>query len=326
MNNGHKNGNLNILITAASRRVALVKHFQRAVSENGHRGKVVATDTDSYSPALSFVESHHLVPLSSSPDYLDRILAICKKEKIRLVVPTIDEELPLFGHFKSEFEKEEIRVLVSDKKVGEICNDKYLTYKFFAEHGFPMAPTYLPREIDVDRVRYPLFIKPRTGRGSVGAHRINNERELRFFLDYVPDPVVQPFLPGREFTIDVLSDFQGRVISVVPRERLVIRSGVCDRGKTVKHPRLMELGGRIAEALNILGPANFQCKIDGEEITFFEVNPRFSGAIQLTVAAGADFFRWIVEMMNGGDLRPQIGEFTDGLLMSSYEESVYRQT
>lgn len=317
---------INILITAASRRVALVKHFQRVVCQNGGSGTVIATDTDKFSPALSFVERHHLVPLSGSPDYIRRIHEICLKEKIRLVVPTIDEELPLFGEVKSQFEREGIRVLVSDRRVGEICNDKYLTYRFFRDHGFPMAETFLPKDIDFSRIAYPLFIKPRMGRGSVGAYRIRNEQDLRFFLDYVPDPVVQQFLPGREFTLDVLADFRGRVISVVPRERLVIRSGVCDRGRTLKHPGLIEMGRRIAEALGVQGPANLQCKLDGDRIVFFEINPRFSGAIQLTVAAGADFFQWIVQMLRGAEVESRIGEFTDGLMMSSYEESVYRQT
>ena len=89
--------NINILITAASRRVALVKNFVRAINNNGCRGRVIATDTDSLSPALYFTDSHHLVPLSSSPEYIPAIKEICKKEDITLVIPTIDEELPTFG-------------------------------------------------------------------------------------------------------------------------------------------------------------------------------------------------------------------------------------
>ncbi|GMT41736.1 MAG: hypothetical protein IEMM0002_0147 [bacterium] len=122
--------------------------------------------------------------------------------------------------------------------------------------------------------------------------------------------------------MDVLCGFDGRVISVVPRERLVIRSGVSDRGRTEKNKKLIDLSAKVAETLGIIGAANLQCKVDGGKITYFEVNPRFSGAIQLTIKAGADFPAMILEMINGG-VAPRIGEFTDNLTMVSYEESLY---
>lgn len=168
----------------------------------------------------------------------------------------------------------------------------------------------------------PLFIKPRFGRGAVGAYPVKTERELDFFLDYVKDPVVQDFLPGSEYTVDVLSDYDGRVISVVPRERLVIRSGVSDRGRTVKNHKLIDLSIEVTSTLGIVGAANLQCKVDGDKITYFEINPRFSGAIQLTINAGANFPAMILEMLNGG-ISPRIGDFEENIIMVSYEESLY---
>jgi len=314
--------NINILITAASRRVALVRNFVRAINDTGCSGRIVATDTDSLSPALYFTDKHYLVPLSSSPEYIPAIKEICKKEDITLVIPTIDEELPTFGRYKDEFKKDGILILISDERTCKICNDKYETFKFFKERGLPFPDTYLPDEIDYSLVKYPLFIKPRFGRGSINAYPVRNERELKFFIDYIKEPVVQRFLEGREYTIDVLCNMKGKVLSVVPRERMVIRSGVCDRGKTVKDDVLIDAGIRAAEELNIIGPANLQCKVNGD-ITFFEVNPRFSGAIQLTINAGADFPAMIIGMLNGNPPEPCIGDFKDGLIMTSFEESIY---
>lgn len=315
---------LNILITAASRRVALAKYFKKAINRNGCSGKVVATDTDPNSPALYFTDSHHLVPLSSDPTYIKTIIEICKKENIRLVVPTIDEELHAFGGCGKQFKDQGIILLTSERETQEICLDKYLTYKFFKEKGLPFANTYLPEEIEPKKMTYPLFIKPRMGRGSVHAYPVKSEKELTFFLYYIENPVVQTFLEGKEFTIDILCDLDGKVISVVPRERIVIRSGVCDRGVTVKDWNLINTSVRIAESLNIIGPANFQCKLHQGKVTFFEVNPRFSGAIQLTITAGADFPGMIVDMVNGDSLKPAIGDFRDSLTMICYEETIYR--
>ena len=96
--------------------------------------------------------------------------------------------------------------------------------------GHRGRPSFLPDALPAE-LAFPLFIKPRVGRGGVSAFPVRNARELAFFVDYVPNPVVQAFLDGPEFTIDVLCDFAGRPIAVVPRERVVVRAGVVDRGR-----------------------------------------------------------------------------------------------
>lgn len=313
----------NILVTAASRRVAMIRGFSNALKKLGVKGKVVCTDTDILSTGLRFCDAFHLAPLSDSDDYIPALVKICKKENISMLVPTIDEELEVFGRHKKHFADAGVTLLVSDEKVGKTCRDKYLTSRFFNENGFPFAETYLPENMDRANMDYPLFIKPRWGRGSVGAHMIKNETELRFFSEYVKNPVIQRYLYGREYTIDVLAGLDGKILSVVPRERLVIRAGVCDRGRTVRDDNLIRLSSAICEKLGVIGPVNLQCKVDNGAACFFEVNPRFSGAIQLTVAAGADFFSMIIQDAIGKNPKPEIGNFQDGLLMLSYEESIF---
>lgn len=314
---------INILVTAASRRVPLIQAFVQALRRLGLRGNVVTSDMNILSPGLYFSDRHYLVPLTTDPQYLPIIQSICFKERIHLLIPTIDDELPLFGTHADSFLKMGVRVVVSGAATGTICNDKLRTVQYLGARGIDVPQTWLPAELDFRNLHYPLFLKPRQGRGSVGAHAIYNERELRFFLEYVPDPVVQEYLPGREFTIDVLTDFTGRVISAVPRERLVVRAGVIDRGQTWNNPAMIDVGVRVAEALKIRGPANIQLKWHEDRGTVFEVNPRFSGGISLTIAAGADFPAWLIEMRLGRRIRPAIGKFTDGLLMTCYETALF---
>ncbi len=184
------------------------------------------------------------------------------------------------------------------------------------------AETFLPAELRAE-LEFPLFIKPRQGRGGVGAYPVRNRAELDFFLDYVADPVVQTYLDGPEFTIDVLCDFAGEPLSVVPRERVVIRAGVVDRGRTVRDAALIDLGLQVAGALKFVGAVNMQCRVvDGVPIVF-EINPRFSGGIPLTIAAGADFPRQLVELAHGRRVLPSIGRFQSDLWMTSYEASVF---
>ncbi len=314
---------INVLITAASRRVPLIQAFVQALKRLGLRGNVITTDMNNLSPGLYFGSKHYIVPLTTDPQYIPIVKTICFRERIHLLIPTIDDELPLFGRYLEDFKAMGIRVSVSGERTGLICNDKYATAQFLRDKGIPFAQTWLPADLDFAELTYPLFLKPRIGRGSVGAYTIKDERELRFFLEYVPDAIVQPFLSGREYTVDVLADFRGRIISAVPRERMVVRSGVTDRGKTCNHPGMIQLAIETAEALEIRGAANIQMKLKNEDATIFEINPRFSGGIPLTIAAGADFPAWLIEMCCGRNVRPCIGKFTDGLIMACYESAIF---
>lgn len=312
---------LNVLITAGSRRVPLVQAFQRALRATGG-GEVVVVDVNPLSPSVYVADRSYQVPMATEPSYVDALIDICRAERIGLLVPTIDDELTTLSEASARFLDYGVRVAVSPADSTRACNDKYETARLLEARGIAVARTWLPGALP-SPVPLPLFIKPRTGRGGVGAFPVRTERELAFFLDYVHDPVLQPFLDGPEFTIDVLCDFDGAPLSIVPRERAVIRAGVVDRGRTVRDGGLMALGMECARAIRAVGAINIQCRtVDGIP-TVFEINPRFSGGIPLTVAAGADFPRMLVQLARGRRVPPQIGRFQEGLWMSSYETSVF---
>jgi carbamoyl-phosphate synthase large subunit len=311
---------LNVLVTAGSRRVPLVQAFQRAVRATGG-GAVIVTDVNPLSPAVYVADRSYQVPLSDDPRYLEALDRICRAEDIGLLVPTIDDELTAISEGAPALTAAGVRVAVSPVETTAICNDKYDTARVLTAHGLPVASTYLPAEAPRDR--FPLFIKPRRGRGGVGAYAIHDARQLEFFLTYVPDPILQPYLDGPEFTIDVLCDFTGTPLSVVPRERVVIRAGVVDRGRTVRDAALVDLGVACARALPCVGAINIQCRIVDGHPVIFEINPRFSGGIPLTIAAGADFARMLVELARGRRVAPTIGAFRHNLWMTSYETSVF---
>jgi carbamoyl-phosphate synthase large subunit len=311
----------NVLITAASRRVALVQAFQAALRANGG-GRVIVCDINPLSPAVHVADRAYLVPLSSAPDYLDEIRTICELEAISLVVPTIDDELELFARARESFAVRGIGVAVSSPETTALCNDKLATCAHLRAHGVAAAATYVPGTLP-ERISLPLFVKPRVGRGGIGAYRAQSARDLAFFVDYVDDPVIQEYLDGPEFTIDVLCDFQGRVLSVVPRERVVIRAGVIDRGRTSNDPRLIDLALACAGAIPFAGAINIQCRVANGRPVVFEINPRFSGGIPLTIAAGADFPRMILDLAAGRRVSPAIGAFTPDFWMTSYEASIF---
>jgi carbamoyl-phosphate synthase large subunit len=309
-------------MTAASRRVALVQALRRALARPGLSGEVIVCDVNAMSPAVQVGDRAYGVPYSDDPSYLDEILAICQRHDVGLVVPTIDDELPAFAAQRDRFEAAGIRVAVSPVETALACNDKLATCRTLRANGVAAAATWLPEDLPADYT-LPLFIKPRGGRGGVQAYRADTRAQVEFFLTYVSTPLVQEFLDGPEFTLDLLCDFGGRPLSVVPRERVVIRAGVMDRGRTVNDPALVDLAIACARVFRFAGAVNIQCRVvDGRPVVF-EINARFSGGIPLTIAAGADFPAMLVDLALGRRVAPAIGRFRSGLWMSSYETSLF---
>ena len=311
---------MNILMTAASRRVALVQAFQAALAAH-QRGKVIVTDIDPSSPAVHVADRAYRVPISSDPGYVDSLLDIVAVENVELVVPTIDDELETLAQAHERFTAAGAVLACSPASTAALCNDKFETCVHLRAKGVDAAQSWLPGdvpdELDV------LFIKPRVGRGSVGAFLIRNRRELEFFSSYVSTPVIQEFLQGPEFTIDVLCDERGQPLSIVPRERVLIRAGVSDRGRTIRNRALLSLAERVADAIPFHGPVNIQCRMRGDTPVVFEINPRFSGGIALTIAAGADFPAMLLALARGESVEPAIGQFRSELWMTNYETAIF---
>jgi len=317
---------LNVLITAASRRVALIRGFRAALAKLGLEGNVVTADMNPLSPGNYVSDRHHWAPMTTDPGYLDRLEQICEEERIGAIIPTIDDELEIMGEVRERFQRIGVHIVISPPRTSSICNDKWETFRFFTSCGIPTPHTWLPDSLpDPKELPYPLFIKPRQGRGSVDTFPINGQRELLFFLDYVKEPIVQHFLEGAEYTLDTFVDADGEVIAVVPRRRLWVRAGVMDKGQTEKKEELIDLGEKAAKELGIIGPANIQVKYSDGKPFIFEVNPRFSGGIPLTIAAGVDFFAMTLQMVLGEKLERRLGEFEAGLVMMSYEDNIFRK-
>jgi carbamoyl-phosphate synthase large subunit len=312
----------NVLVTAASRRVPLVRAFQAALKAARLRGQVVATDISAYAAAVHVADRAYRVPMASDPDYVDTLLALCESERIALFVPTIDDELEACGAAREAFAARGTFAACSSRETAALCNDKRDTCRRLRAAGVSAARTWLPGEVPSDAA-FPLFIKPRSGRGAVGAYPVRNRHELDFFTGYVEDPVIQEYLDGPEFTIDVLCDAAGRVLSIVPRERVVVRAGVIDRGRTVRRPDLLALADAVCAAVPFIGALNIQCRMRHGVPVVFEVNPRFSGGIPLTIAAGADFPAQLIALARGHAVLPQVGRYREDLWITKYESAVF---
>jgi len=318
----------NILFTSAGRRVSLVRSFRDALQTLGLSGTLVTADLQKNAPAPFVADIRELVPRVTDPAYVPTLLDICRRHCIHLLVPLIDTELHLLAPHRKMFAEIGVTLLVSSEEVNHLTLDKRSTYEFFRKAGIPTPVVLDPTAIlTSESPSYPYLLKPAQGSCSVGVTKINNEGELRFFLNYVADPIVQQLIRGEEYTLDILVDFIGKVRCVVPRLRIETRAGEVSKGMTVNNPAIIAAGKKVAEALpGALGCITAQCFLTPEgEIVFIEINPRFGGGFPLACAAGADFPKWIIQMVRGED--PDIGldGWQDGLVMLRYDEAVFVQ-
>lgn len=314
---------VNVLITSVSRKIWLVKAFKDALTQAKIDGNIISFDTNSLSAAFYVSDKHYLVLPSSDQSFIPKILRICKKEGIKLIIPTRDGELLLFAKNKKKFEQQRIHIMVSSPKVVEICIDKYKFYQFLTRNNIPTPETYLPNQIKFSSMHYPLFVKSRYGSGSKEVFKVDNEKELKFFINYVSYPIIQEFLNGKEYTVDLFSDFYSRVITVVPRERIETFCGESYKGRTVKDAEIIEQARNLAKKLKTIGHITIQCIKGYSGVKFVEVNPRFGGGAILGIKSGANTPLLLLNIILGKKIEPQIGKFKENLIMLRYTKDLF---
>ncbi|MBU2562626.1 MAG: ATP-grasp domain-containing protein [Nanoarchaeota archaeon] len=310
----------NILILSAGRRVALIKAFKNALKKLGDGGNIISADISMLAPSFYVSDKYYVIPKLDSIEFIPSLIEIIKKEEIKAVIPTIDLDLPVLAKNKERIEKETgTKVIISNEKAIEICSDKKKTHDFFIENNIP-CPKLFQKS---DFISYPLLIKPAKGFAAVGISKVNNKEELSILSEKIENPLLQEFVKGKEHTIDLFSDFEGNVISIVPRKRLEIRGGEVVKGVTVYNKEIIELSKNIAEKLNFIGPITLQCFLNEDGLKFFEINPRFGGGAPLSIKSGANSPEWIIKLLRGEKLEIKIGQFERNLFMLRYDDAIF---
>lgn len=314
---------INILFSSVGRRVELVNAFREAKEELNIDGSLIGVDMDRLAPALNFVDRGYEVPRLDNSQFIPKIIEICKKENISLIVPTLDTELLLYAKNKELIEKESnAKVMVSCEEVISIIRNKIKTYEFLKKNGFCVPKLITQNHIENKDYKLPLFIKPLDGSSSINNFKVNTEKELEFFKDYVPNPIIQEFAVGQEYCVDVFSDFDGNVITVVPKRRLAHRGGEITKAQVVKDREIIELGRRIVEVLKPVGEINFDCIKTDKGINIIEINGRFAGGSPISFKSGANSPKNLYRILLGEKLNYN-EEFEDGFIALRFDSAVF---
>lgn len=275
------------------------------------------------SSACRVSDSAVRLPHVRSDEYADALEDCCRRNGVRLVVPTIDTELPVLAALRARFAVFGCVLAVSAEPVIDACADKRNTIAFFESYGLRSPALY-----DASAPRYPLIVKPYDGSLSVGISVVRNPDELTAAHLAGPRNIFCEYLEPaefEEFTCDAYYDRNGVMRCVVPRLRIEVRGGEVAKGQTVHNNIVSHLKDRIGRIEGALGCLTIQVMRHRQtaEIFLIEVNARFGGGYPLTAESGACYHEWLIDEHLLGRPIADYDDWRDNLLMLRYDAEVF---
>lgn len=313
---------MNILMCSVGRRSELIKNFKKSL---GDRGRVIAVDGNNSAPALYFADKQYIVPKITEESYIPSLLSICKRENIRAVTTLIDPEISLLAQNRSAFEALGVEVLVPDVKTAKLCFDKYAMYHYLVENGVNTVPTYGNIE-EYKKGQFPVFVKPRTGSGSVGARMICDKKILQAACAEDPSLIIQEYMDGVDLTVDVYVDtISHKAVSIFAKKKIETKIGGANKTISFKDDKLFCFIETIVDKFWFNGPVDMDLFYKDGKYYLSEINPRFGGAYLHAYGAGIDFIELIVNNLNGKENYPLFGNYEDDLVMMMYDSVVFKK-
>lgn len=317
----NKNNSTNILFTGVGRRIELLQAFRSAAMVLNKDIRIFGADMAGTAPALAFCDYTRRVAAMRDSNYIDDLLSICKDDNITLLIPTIDTDLLVLSENKRIFENIGTRVMISAPNNIRLCRDKNYTSQFFINCGLhaPLPVNEWKQYSD----GYPAFIKPKDGSSSINAYKVNNVKELELYASQIEDYIVQPFVEGIEYTIDIFCDWSGNPLSIVPRERVQVRAGEVLKTKITMDNTMIEESKILCEHFKPCGPLTVQLiREKNTGIDFFiEINPRFGGGAPLSMKAGAKSAELILKLLNNEQVE-YCSNISNNAIYSRFDQSV----
>lgn len=283
--------------------------------------ELIAADMDPWAAGLYLVpeDSRTLIPAGHDPGFSTAVLGCCAAMGINLVIPTVDAELRPLAKARAEFARNGVSLMLAPDHALAMTLDKLVLVRGCEGHVRVPRTECLDSTLDFGSWDYPVVVKPRTGSGSRGVCIVESHRELAA-MGKSAEFIVQEYLPGDEYSIDILADPAGHIVAAVPRIRTRVDSGVSVAGRTVHDPELEHFGTKVAAITGVTFIANVQCRLDqAGQPALLEVNPRVPGGLPLTMASGVDMARMALDSLRGHEL-PKSVDFCETVMVRFLEE------
>jgi carbamoyl-phosphate synthase large subunit len=229
---------------------------------------------------------------------LETLITYVQTHNIRAIIPTRDAELLFFAAHKKALAEAGIDVFVANEDAVAFCYDKL---RFYQEAKLPWT---IETALDIERLPAQKFVvKERFGAGAKSMACNVSQEEALTHAKELQEPIFQPFIEGKEYSIDCYVDKNMACRGVVVRSRDVVVNGE-SQVSTIVHDR--ELAQRAAEFVTchgIQGHSVLQVFKNENGSFLIECNARFGGASTLSEYAGLKSFLWFLQEANGEDFR-----------------------
>lgn len=315
-----------ILFCSAGRRGTLIKNAKKTLN-NTYR--IIATDCSRTAPAIYLADMFYIVPEINEDNYLSEILKICRKENVKAITTLIDPEIELLARNRDAFNKEGIIVLTPDYRTASLCFDKFKMYEYLIECGINTVKTFDGIE-DFDTayrkgyIEFPVFIKPKTGSGSVGIEKIMDYETLKErFENPKFNYIIQEFMDCEDCDADVYIDtITHKAVAAFSKKKIETRIGGANKTISFKDEKLFEFIKNIVYHFKFYGPVDMDFFFRDGNYYLSEINPRFGGAYLHAYGAGVDFFKLIDSNIKGIENSDCFGKYEENIVMLMYDEVV----
>jgi carbamoyl-phosphate synthase large subunit len=287
----------------------------------GHR--VVAADADPAAAGGGLAHAAVTIPRADDRHFLPALLGAATDYGVDALIGTVAEELPALTAGVDRLDAAGVASWLPDLTAVDLCCDKAAFAHRMHAAGVPHPPT-ATAPWDAARLPGPWIVKPCSGRGSRGVQLLDSGAAVAAAMAADAALIAQTRLGGREFTADALVARDGRLVTVVPRWRDETKAGISVKGTTFASEAVTDVVSAALEAVGLTGPANVQGFVaDDGSVTVVEINPRFSGGLPLTLAAGADVVSAYLTGIRDPRAELPFLYFTPGVRMSRYFAETY---
>ena len=346
--------NLTVLCTGAGApgTYGIIKSWRLGAKKDGRKLKIITADMNPEAYGFHFADKGYTVPPGDNPNFIPKILEICKKENPAVLFSWVDPELLPISRAKSKFETLCIKVALADPQAIETGQNKRKCYEFFKkdgiapefrfaksssefekavkELGFPKKPVCFKPSVSYG-MRGFRILKPSASRGEI----LFKEKPDSAFADLddvmqtlkeyekksnLPELIVMEYLDGKEYTVDMLLE-RGRPVITIPRLRKVTSRGISTVALLEKNTELMQKAEFVAKRLGLDFNANIQFKYGKSGPKLIEVQPRLAGTTVACVGAGANLPYLGLKIALGEKI--QVPQVKWGTVMKRYWEEVY---
>jgi carbamoyl-phosphate synthase large subunit len=269
----------------------------RCIKESAEfHGKIVGLGYDALDPGMylkQYCDSSHLLPYPSTGDeaLIDTLKVVNELEKIDVLIPCLDAELPGMVRLRPLIEEMGIKVFLPTPDQLRLRNKDRLTelaqlagidcpeIKSLTHAGF----FYKCQE---EGWSYPMVVKGLFYDAKI-AHNADEAADAfrRIAAEWGYPVLVQRLVKGEEYNLTAVGDGKGNMLGEVMMKKMAVTDkGKAWSGVSIFDQALHDASASLIKAINWRGPLEVEVMRDKHgRYQLIEINPRFPAWIYLSV-------------------------------------------